>query len=63
VTDPLLEANEVVARIGKGDLAARMTAESAGPLQPLAAGINDMAERIGVTQEDLRRESPRQPVT
>jgi len=54
VTDPLLEANEVVARIGKGDLAARMAAESAGPLQPLAAGINDMVQRIGVTQEDLR---------
>ena len=54
VTNPLLEANEVVARIGEGDLTARMAAESAGALQPLAAGINDMAERIGVTQEDLR---------
>lgn len=54
VTDPLLEANEVVARIGEGDLTARMATESAGALQPLAAGINDMAERIGVTQEDLR---------
>jgi signal transduction histidine kinase len=54
VTDPLLEANEVVARIGEGDLTARMATGSAGALQPLATGINDMAERIGVTQEDLR---------
>jgi two-component system, sensor histidine kinase len=54
VTRPLLEASEVVARIGEGDLAARMEIESAGALQPLAAGINDMAGRIGVTQEELR---------
>ena len=54
VTGPLLEANEVVARIGEGDLAARMATQSAGALQSLAAGINGMAERIGVTQDDLR---------
>ena len=54
VTRPLLEASEVVARIGEGDLTARMDAESAGPLQSLAEGINDMAGRIGVTQEELR---------
>jgi signal transduction histidine kinase len=54
VTRPLLEANEVVARIGAGDMAARMAAESAGALQALASGINDMARRIGVTQEDLQ---------
>lgn len=54
VTDPLLEANEVVARIGEGDLAARMAPASSGALQTLARGINDMAERIGLTQEDLR---------
>lgn len=54
VTRPLLEASEVVARIGEGDLAARMETESAGALQSLAAGINDMAGRIGVTQEELR---------
>lgn len=54
VTRPLLEAGEVVARIGEGDLAARMDAGSAGALQVLAAGINDMAGRIGVTQDELR---------
>lgn len=54
VIQPLLEANEVVARIGEGDLAARMASDAAGPLQTLAAGINKMAERIGVTQDELR---------
>lgn len=54
VTKPLLEASEVVARIGEGDLAARMEPESTGALRSLAAGINDMAGRIGVTQEELR---------
>ena len=54
VTRPLMEANEVVARIGHGDLAARMTIDSAGALQALATGINQMAVRIGLTQEDLR---------
>ena len=54
MTNPLLEANEVVGRIGAGDLTARMTTRSAGALHSLAAGINGMAERIGVTQDELR---------
>ena len=31
-----------------------MSADSAGPLHSLAIGINSMAARIGVNQEDLR---------
>lgn len=54
VTQPLLEANEVVTRIGKGDLTARMKMRPEGSLQSFAIGLNDMARRIGVTQEDLR---------
>lgn len=53
VTGPLIEASEVVERIGHGDLAARMAPDSAGPLQTLATGINAMAERIGMTHEEL----------
>ncbi|MCE9570378.1 MAG: response regulator [Rhodocyclales bacterium] len=53
VTRPLLEASEVVERIGHGDLAARMGTTSAGALQSLAAGINAMAERVGMTHEEL----------
>lgn len=54
MTNPLLEASEVVGRIGAGDLTARMATRSAGALHSLAAGINGMAERIGVTQDELR---------
>jgi signal transduction histidine kinase len=54
VTRPILAANEVVERIGSGDLAARMDVKWSGPLLSLALGINDMAARIGVSQEDLR---------
>ena len=53
VTGPLIEASEVVERIGHGDLAARMDPDTAGTLQPLAAGINAMAERVGMTHEEL----------
>jgi len=54
VTRPLLQASEVVERIGRGDLQARMATDSAGALKSLAEGINDMARRLGVTQEELR---------
>jgi signal transduction histidine kinase len=54
ITLPLLAANEVVARIGGGDLGARMSTETAGPLHSLAIGINRMAARIGLGQEELR---------
>ncbi len=53
VTGPLIEASEVVERIGHGDLAARMPLDSAGTLRTLAAGINAMAERVGMTHEEL----------
>jgi signal transduction histidine kinase len=53
VTGPLIEATEVVERIGHGDLTARMAADSAGTLTTLATGINAMAERVGMTHEEL----------
>lgn len=59
ITKPLLEANDVAARIGAGDLTARMVTASAGALRPLADGINEMAARLGVTQEDLRAQIAR----
>ena len=54
VTRPLLAANEVVERIGAGDLAARMPVKTAGPLRSLATGINDMAARIGLSPDRSR---------
>jgi diguanylate cyclase (GGDEF)-like protein len=54
VTRPIEHISEVVARIKGGELSARTLATASGVLEPLAAGINDMAERIAFTQEDLR---------
>ena len=54
VTKPLLETNAVVARIGEGDLTARVALDSAGVLRSLARGINHMAGRIGVTQDEMK---------
>jgi diguanylate cyclase len=56
VTRPISHISEVVARIERNDLAARTVAAAAGVLEPLAAGINDMAERIAFTQDELRLE-------
>jgi two-component system, sensor histidine kinase len=53
VTEPALEATEVVTRIGHGDLAARVDAEAAGALGSLAQGINAMAEQVTLTQDEL----------
>lgn len=54
VTGPITHISEVVARIKGGELTARTRGAASGVLEPLAAGINDMAERIAFTQEDLR---------
>lgn len=56
VTRPLALISQVVARIKGGELGARAATDDTGVMAPLAAGINDMAERIAFTQEDLRRQ-------
>jgi signal transduction histidine kinase len=54
ITRPLLQAANVVARIGSGELGARMSHTGSGPLTPLATGINAMAWRLDAMQDDLR---------
>jgi diguanylate cyclase len=54
VTSPITHISEVVARIKGGELSARTRGAASGVLESLAAGINDMAERIAFTQEELR---------
>lgn len=54
VNRPVLDATDVVTRIGRGDLAARVRESTAGPLRDLAVGINSMAHRVGLTQEQLQ---------
>jgi signal transduction histidine kinase len=49
----ILHIRDVVDRIGKGDLAARVKPDPAGVMPTLEAGINGMAERIGSAQDFL----------
>lgn len=53
VTRPILHISDVVARIGEGDLAARVEPDASGAVPDLEDGINAMAQRIGYTQEFL----------
>lgn len=54
VTRPISHISQVVARIEHGDVGARTEAARAGVLAPLAAGINEMAARVALTEDQLR---------
>jgi diguanylate cyclase (GGDEF)-like protein len=56
VTRPIRHISQVVARIEQGEIGARTVAAEAGVLAPLAAGINDMAARVALTEEELRQQ-------
>ncbi len=46
VIEPVVRVSSLVERIGNGDLSARLTVPSQGPLTPLQLGLNQMAERL-----------------
>lgn len=56
VIRPILHIGDVVGRIGRGDLTARVVPDPAGVMPGLEEGINSMARRIGLAQEDLRQQ-------
>ena len=56
VTRPIRHISEVVARIAQGHMEARADASHSGALAELAHGINAMAARVGLTQEELRHQ-------
>lgn len=56
VTQPIAKIAQVVESIGAGDSQARVDSTLTGPLRPLALGINDMAARVEVTQEQLKQQ-------
>ena len=51
---PVAAISRVVGRIGSGTLHARIDETKAGPLLQLARGINQMADRIAASQENLQ---------
>ena len=56
VTGPIRHISEVVAEIARGRMQARANAARCGALDELAEGINTMATRVGLTQEELRHQ-------
>lgn len=56
VTSPIRHVSEVVAQIERGHMDARADVRRSGALAELAQGINTMAARVGLTQEELRHQ-------
>ncbi len=56
VTGPIHHVSSVVARIASGDLSARTDLELVGVMEPLAQGVNVMAERVAMTQVELQEQ-------
>ena len=56
VTRPIAHINRVVQRIGAGELEARTVPERCAALADLAGGINEMAEKVALTQTELRQQ-------
>ncbi|WP_101049843.1 sensor domain-containing diguanylate cyclase [Macromonas nakdongensis] len=54
VTGPLQHISAVVGRIAQGDLSARADVEQVGVMEPLAVGVNAMAERVALNQGELQ---------
>ena len=54
VSRPITQIVQAVSRIRRGDMSARVDVEQSGVLQPLAEGVNAMAQQVAQTQEDLR---------
>ncbi|MDD5250505.1 MAG: ATP-binding protein [Rhodocyclaceae bacterium] len=56
VIRPILHIGDVVDRIGRGDLAARVRPDAAAVMPNLEDGINSMAQRIGLAQDSLMQQ-------
>ncbi|MCX7175163.1 MAG: histidine kinase [Proteobacteria bacterium] len=54
VIRPIVQVADVVARIGQGDLAARVSIDANGPLRHLEEGLNKMAAHIESGQDELQ---------
>lgn len=55
VSRPLMELAEIVERVGRGELGARVEVERAGPLRGLEEGVNRMAARLEQARDGLER--------
>ncbi len=56
ISGPIQRIASTVTRFGHGDLAARVPVEGGRSLRALAEGVNDMADKLGASQEYLQRQ-------
>lgn len=56
ISGPILRVASAVASFGQGNFSARVPVEGGKTLSTLAAGVNEMADRLGASQEDLQRQ-------
>jgi len=56
ISGPILRIAHTVSRFGQGDLSARVPVQGGKSLRTLAEGVNDMANRLNASREDLQRQ-------
>ncbi len=56
ISGPILRIAGTVSRFGRGELTARVPVEGGKSLRKLAEGVNDMADKLGASREDLERQ-------
>ncbi len=56
ISDPIRRIASTVSRFAQGDLSARVPLEGGRSLRTLAAGVNDMANKLNASREDLQRQ-------
>lgn len=56
ISGPIQRIATTVTRFGQGDLSARVPVEGGRSLRMLAEGVNDMADKLGASREDLERQ-------
>ena len=56
ISGPILRIAGTVSRFGQGELTARVPVEGGKSLRKLAEGVNDMADKLGASREDLERQ-------
>jgi diguanylate cyclase (GGDEF)-like protein len=55
VTGPIVRIGRAVERLSRGDLRARVDARRTGVLRALAEGVNEMADSLALSQDELQR--------
>ena len=56
ISGPILRIAGTVTRFGHGNLTARVPVEGGKSLRTLAEGVNDMADKLSASREDLQRQ-------